>query len=209
MHPSCVNILNIYTVLRNSQKITRDFQRFKRLVVCVKAITHCYSNFRSFRLKAVTWKQYYNLIELHRISDSVTVSAPKRSNIFVSENFDIAVSYICTLGTVSVTVVTRILVSASSESLFNSLSLLQFLLRLYSKLASSQWPTMTPDSQVSVFLQQGLCRDPRKQGHSGPLFSTLKISFELSTGWAEYRLGVELAHFVASAYCLDGFVFFC
>src|SRR6218665_469332 len=139
----------------------------------------------------------------------ITVLVPKRSIFFVSANFDIAASYIYSLGTVSVTVVTRILVSASTESLSNSLSLLQFLLRLYSKLASSQWPSVTPDSLVSFFLQQGFCADPRKQGHSGPLFSTLKISFDLSTGWAEYRLGVELAHFVASAHCCDIFVFFC
>ncbi len=168
MHPSCVNVLNIYTVLRNSQKTTRDFQRFRLRFWCRNG-------------------QFF----------------------FVSANFDIAASYIYSLGTVSVTVVTRILVSASTESLSNSLSLLQFLLRLYSKLASSQWPSVTPDSLVSFFLQQGFCADPRKQGHSGPLFSTLKISFDLSTGWAEYRLGVELAHFVASAHCCDIFVFFC
>src|SRR6218665_4179664 len=108
MHPSCVNVLNIYTVLRNSQKTTRDFQRFRLRFWCRNGLF-----------------------------------------FFVSANFDIAASYIYSLGTVSVTVVTRILASASTESLSNSLSLLQFLLRLYSKLASSQWPSVTPDSLVS------------------------------------------------------------
>src|SRR6218665_3055119 len=88
--------------LKKFTKITRDFQRFRRLVVCVQAITHYHPNFRSFLLKAVILKQYCHLKELDRISDSVTVSAPKRSKFFVSDNFDIAVSYICTLGTVSV-----------------------------------------------------------------------------------------------------------
>ena len=125
----------------------------------------------------------------------VTVLVPKRSNFFVSANFDIAVSYISTLGTVSVTVVTHILVSASTESLSDSLSLLQFLDRHYSKLASSQWPTVTPYFQVSFFLQQGFCGDPHKQGHNGPLFAALKISFDISPGWVGYKFGVELAYF--------------
>ena len=63
--------------LKKFTKITRDFQRFRRLVVCVQAITHYHPNFRSFLLKAVTLKQYYYLIELDRISDLVTVSAVK------------------------------------------------------------------------------------------------------------------------------------